>query len=142
MADTVPLIVEADKQFKKLIPDRHKIQLLRANKTPKYRIANTAYSTITLNYDWRTALHKDKGDLEEGFGNLIVLEKAKSGFPDCKGYTGGFLGFPRWGVAVDVRHGDFLAMDVHEWHCNTPITGTGRLSIVAYLRKGMIKCAT
>jgi hypothetical protein len=42
---------------------------------------------------------------------------------------------------VDVRQGDFLAMDVHEWHCNTPIIGTGRLSIVAYLRKNMIKCA-
>ena len=138
--NTVPLIVEADKQFKNLIPDRHAIQLSRANKTPQYRIANTAYSTITINYDWRTALHKDKGDLEEGFGNLIVLEKAKSGYPECGGYTGGYLGFPRWGVAVNVRQGDFLAMDVHEWHCNTDIHGTGRLSVVCYLRKGMIKC--
>lgn len=141
-ASTVPLIKEADKWFKILVPDRHAIQLSRAKKTPNYQIGNTAYSTITLNYDWRTACHKDKGDLEEGFGNLLVLEKAKSGHPECPGFTGGFLGFPRWGIAVDVRQGDFLAMDVHEWHCNTPITGTGRLSIVAYLRKGMIKCAT
>jgi hypothetical protein len=141
-AQTTPLIQAADRLFKTLIPDRHAIQLTRARKTPKYQIAKTAYSTITLNYDWRTACHKDKGDLEEGFGNLIVLEKAKSGFSDCPGFTGGLLGFPMWGVAVDVRQGDFLAMDVHEWHCNTPITGTGRLSIVAYLRKNMIKCAS
>jgi hypothetical protein len=140
-ANTVPLIQHADKWFQRLIPDRHAIQLARARKTPQYQIAKTAYSTITLNYDWRTACHKDKGDLEEGFGNLLVLEKAKSGFPDCPGFQGGLLGFPRWGVAVDVRQGDFLAMDVHEWHCNTQITGTGRLSIVAYLRKGMIKCS-
>ena len=140
-SDTIPLIIEADKQFKQLIPDRHAIQLQRANKTPQYQIEKTAYSTITLNYDWRTALHKDKGDLDEGFGNLIVLEKSKSGFSDCPGYTGGFLGFPKWGVAVDVRQGDFLAMDVHQWHCNTPIQGTGRLSVVCYLRKGMLKCA-
>jgi hypothetical protein len=148
-AATIPLIQAADKWFKRLVPERHAIQLARARKTPQYQIANTAYSTITLNYDWRTACHKDKGDLEEGFGNLLVLEKAKSGIPksdsptnpQCPGYTGGLLGFPRWGVAVDVRQGDFLAMDVHEWHCNTPIIGTGRLSIVAYLRHGMIKCA-
>jgi len=141
-ANTVPLIQQADKWFQRLIPDRHAVQLARARKTPHYQIADTAYSTITLNYDWRTACHKDKGDLEEGFGNLLVLEKAKSGFPDCPGFTGGLLGFPRWGIAVDVRQGDFLAMDVHEWHCNTEVHGSGRLSIVAYLRKGMIKCSS
>lgn len=141
-ANTIPLIQAADTWFQRLVPDRHAVQLARARKTPQYQIADTAYSTITLNYDWRTACHKDKGDLEEGFGNLLVIEKAKSGYPECPGFTGGFLGFPRWGVAVDVRHGDFLAMDVHQWHCNTPIQGTGRLSIVAYLRKGMIKCSS
>lgn len=139
---TIPLIQHADKWFKRLITDRHTVQLSRASKTPSYQIGKTAYSTITINYDWRTACHKDKGDLEEGFGNLLVLEKAKSGHPDCPGFTGGLLGFPRWGVAVDVRQGDFLAMDVHEWHCNTDIQGTGRMSVVCYLRKGMIKCSS
>lgn len=140
-SNTIPLIKYADKWFRKLIPDRHKIQLQRAKLTPQYQIANTSYSTITLNYDWRTALHKDKGDLEQGFGNLLVLEKSKSILTNNhKPYTGGYLGFPRWGICVDVRQGDFLAMDVHEWHCNTPIIGTGRLSVVCYLRKNMIKC--
>jgi hypothetical protein len=139
-SNTVPLIKEADKWFKKLIPARHKIQFARAKLTPQYQIDNTAYSTITLNYDWRTALHKDKGDLEEGFGNLLVLEKSKSIQGNLSDYEGGYLGFPKWGVCVDVRQCDFLAMDVHEWHCNTPIKGTGRLSIVCYLRKNMIKC--
>jgi hypothetical protein len=137
---TIPLIIEADKQFKKLIPERHQIQLERAKLTPNYQIKDTAYSTITLNYDWRTACHKDKGDLEDGFGNLIVLEKSESIRGACKAFKGGYLGFPKWGIAVDVRQGDFLAMDVHEFHCNTAIEGTGRLSIVCYLRKNMIKC--
>jgi len=145
---TIPLINEADKLFKKLIPDRHKIQLERANKTPEFQINNTAYSTITVNYNWRTAAHCDSGDLDEGFGNLIILEKAKSGFTgknDFKdgikdGFLGGYLGFPRWGVCVDCRQGDFLAMDVHEYHSNTPIEGDGRLSVVCYLRKKMINC--
>ena len=151
--NTIPLIKEADKLFKKLVPDRYKIQLDRANKTPKFQIANTAYSTITINYNWRTATHCDKGDLDEGFGNLIVLEKSKSksklksksknsensdGY--IEDYSGGYLGFPRWGICVDVRQGDFLAMDVHEFHSNTPIIGDGRLSVVCYLRKKMINC--
>ena len=146
---TIPLIKEADKLFKKLVPDRYKIQLDRANKTPKFQISDTAYSTITINYNWRTATHCDNGDLDEGFGNLIVLEKSKSKDSKIKdqkdkkdhaGYTGGYLGFPRWGICVDVRQGDFLAMDVHEFHSNTPIIGDGRLSVVCYLRKKMINC--
>ena len=144
---TIPLIKEADKLFKKLVPDRYKIQLDRANKTPQFQIANTAYSTITINYNWRTAAHCDNGDLDEGFGNLIVLEKSKSKSKNLEnsnensgGYSGGYLGFPRWGICVDVRQGDFLAMDVHEFHSNTPIIGDGRLSVVCYLRKKMINC--
>ena len=139
--NAVPLIESADKMFKTLVPDRHAIQLKRASLTPDFQIGKTAYSTITINYNWRTAAHKDKGDLEEGFGNLLVLEKAKSGHPECKGYTGGYLGFPQYGVAVDVRHGDYLAMDVHKFHANTPIEGDGRLSVVCYLRKKMAQCA-
>ena len=141
---TIPLIKAADTLFKKLVPDRYKIQLKRAKQTPDYQINHTAYSTITVNYNWRTATHCDNGDLDEGFGNLIVLEKAKSdstNSDNCKGYTGGYLGFPKWGICVDVRQGDFLAMDVHEYHSNTPIVGDGRLSVVCYLRKKMIQCS-
>ena len=138
--NTLPLIHHINKQFKLLVPDRYKIQLERAQLTPAYQIAKTAYSTLTINYDWRTACHKDKGDYEEGFGNLIVLEKQNPHNTGIKPFTGGYIGFPKWGICVDVCQGDFLAMDVHEWHCNTLIKGSGRLSIVCYLRKNMINC--
>ena len=132
----IPLIKSIDKQFKLLIPDKYKVQYNRARKTPWY-INGTSFSTVTINFNWRTALHQDSGDLDEGFGNLVVLEEGK--------YTGGYTGFPQYGVCVDVRHGDFLGMDVHEWHCNTkikPITKDySRLSLVCYLRKNMIKCS-
>ena len=103
-----------------------------------------------------------------GFGNLIVLEKNKcltntindksketqsKKTKDVYSYQGGYLGFPKYGICVDVRQGDYLAMNVHEWHCNCKmICGCprkekcknknhfGRLSLVCYLRKGMIKC--
>lgn len=143
---SLPLIIAADKQFKKLVPKHHRFQLNRARKTKKFQIEDTAFSTVTLNYNFRTALHRDKGDLEEGFGNLLILEKGKC-MPGTDEYDGGYLGFPQYKVAVNVRQGDFLAMDVHEYHTNTPIKARikgkdnfGRLSIVCYLRKDMIKC--
>jgi len=143
--NSLPLIRKIDNLFKTLVPDRYKIQLSRANKTPNYIIKNTAYSTITVNYDWRTAIHRDFGDLDEGFGNLCVLEKSKSKSENVNNtensYTGGYLGFPRFGVCVDVRQCDFLAMDVHQYHANTELKGKGRLSIVCYLRKKMINCS-
>ena len=133
--NVVPLILSIDKQFKKLIPKNYNIQYDQAHKT-KYYIKDTSFSTVTINYNWQTALHKDAGDLKAGFGNLVVLEEGK--------YHGGFTGFPQYKVAIDVRHGDFLAMDVHEWHSNTkikPITKDyTRLSLVCYLRENMIKC--
>lgn len=142
--------------FKKLIPVNHKIQYDRAQETPEFIIPNTAFSTITINYSWRTALHQDKGDLKEGFGNLVVCEDPNN----RNTYEGCYLGFPQYGVCVDVRTSDFLAMDVHEWHCNTefiPKNETpfkekfknmdikngwhyNRLSMVLYLREKMIKC--
>ena len=93
-------------------------------------------------------------DIEGGFGNLVILEDPKH---DRYTWEGGYLGFPQYKVAVDIRNGDFLAMDVHQWHSNTPIKPLieinsknnknnknksklepARLSVVSYLRKNMI----
>ena len=151
----LPLIKSANKMFSKLTPQKHKNQLQRAAQTSDYQITDTAFSTVTINYNYQTATHKDKGDYDKGFGNLIVLEKNKC-VENSWAYKGGYLGFPQYKIAVDVRQGDFLAMDVHEWHCNTkliktnnsntntsnnePLLDYGRLSMVCYLRKNMIKC--
>jgi len=151
---SIPFLQKLDECFKVLIPERHAIQYARAQQTPQFIIPNTAYSTITINYSWRTALHKDAGDLKEGYGNLIVIEDTAN--PNS--YIGGMTGFPQFGCCVDVRTGDYLAMDVHEWHANTemiPATTTtpkgnekdvkngwyfNRLSIVCYLREKMLRC--
>ena len=114
--DGLPFIQKIDKMFKKLIPDSYEKQLTQANKKPHLKIPETAFSTITINRNFRTALHRDAGDYKDGFGNLTVIERGK--------YHGGYTVFPQFGVAVDVRNGDFLAMDVHQWHSNTPIYET------------------
>lgn len=149
----IPLIEEVNKQYEMLTPEYYKIQIERANMVPKFQISNTAYSTITVNYDWRTSIHKDKNDYDEGFGNLTVLEKEKSIEKSINkytsidttinksiGYKGGYLAFPKFGVCIDIRQTDILAMDVHQYHANTEIKGEGRLSVVCYLRKKIINC--
>ncbi len=101
--NSVPLIESIDREFKRLIPDRHSVQYKRAHETP-FVISDTAFSTVTINYNWRTGLHTDKGDLTDGFNNLVVLEEGD--------YEGGYTGFPQYGICVDARHGDFLGMNV------------------------------
>jgi len=107
----LPFIQRIDALFKKLIPTAYEKQLERANQKPHLKIPETSFSTITINRNFRTALHRDAGDFKGGFGNLTVIERGK--------YHGGYTVFPQFGVGVDVRSGDFLAMDVHQWHSNT-----------------------
>ena len=109
-------IQKIDGMFKKLIPEAYEKQLSRANQKSHLKIPETAFSTITINRNFRTALHKDAGDFSQGFGNYTVIERGS--------YHGGYTVFPQFGVGVDVRSGDFLAMDVHQWHSNTSIFET------------------
>lgn len=127
--NVIPLIKEIDKQYKLLFPKEYRRQRARARKTP-FVIGKTSFSTVTTNLNWQTRVHTDKGDFDKGFGNLVVIEKGK--------FKGGYTGFPQYGIAVDVRTGDFLGMDVHLEHANEPIIGKKgqfyRLSLVCYLR--------
>lgn len=126
----IPLIQEIDRMYKKLTPSHHRKQMALANGTA-YRIPGTSFTTVTTNVNLQTAFHTDSGDFAEGFGNLVVIEKGR--------YTGGYTVFPQYGVGVDVRTGDFLAMDVHQIHGNTKIKPLSkdaiRMSLVSYLRQ-------
>ena len=125
----LPLIVEIDNLYKKLVPDNYKKQKQKANQTP-FKIGNTSFTTATTNVSFRTTIHKDKGDDNDGFGNLIVIENGS--------YSGGETCFPQYGIGVDVRTTDILFMEVHEWHGNLPMKMLSqyakRLSVVCYLR--------
>ena len=100
----------------------------------KIKIPGTVFTTITSNYNWRTACHTDSGDYSGGLGNLTVLGN---------NFDGGYLGFPQFKVLIKIKPGDFLLMDSHQWHCTTPIKihGDGfRLSFVMYIREDMKLC--
>lgn len=126
----IPLIKEVDKYYKEYIPDKYEKQKKKANQTP-CRIANTAFTTVTTNVNYYTAVHTDKGDDIEGFGNLTVIERGS--------YSGGETCFPQYSIGINVRGGDLLYMDVHQPHGNLPIKletkDAERLSIVCYLRR-------
>ena len=102
---------------------------------PSIKIPNTVFTTVTVNYNWRTACHKDTGDYSKGLGNLAVTG---NNFEGC------YLGFPQFKICIKVEPGDFLLMDVHQWHCNTEMEllqpDGFRISYVLYLREHMSKC--
>jgi len=128
----LPLIKEIDAYYREYIPENYGKQRKKANETP-FHIDGTAFTTITTNVNFQTLLHTDKGDDNEGFGNLAVIERGS--------YSGGETCFPQYGIGVDVRTGDILYMDVHQPHANLPISlkskDSVRLSIVCYLRKSI-----
>lgn len=134
----LPLVKLVDKHYSSLEPGTHKAQLKLANKTPKFQIDQTAFSTVTVNYNWRTACHVDGGDFRDGYSVLLVAEKGQ--------WDGACLGYPRFGVMIDMRHGDFLLKDPHQQHCNTQFEPLSddymRMSFVFYYRENMQKCAT
>ena len=129
---TIPLIKDIDELYAKLTPEQYKLQRRKANQT-FFKIPGTSFTTVTTNVNFQTSIHRDKGDDEEGFGNLAVIEKGE--------YTGGETCFPQYGLGVDVRSGDILFMDVHQPHANLPMHKKSedaiRLSIVCYLRKNV-----
>lgn len=133
----IPFVQKVDELYKELAPDHYAIQKKFAIATdPNWVIADTAFTTVTVNQDFRTAAHRDAGDLPQGFGNLIAYREGNWG--------GAYFILPEYGVGVDLQNGDVLFVDVHKVHCNTPFTEWTddclRISFVLYYREMMLKC--
>lgn len=132
-----PYIRAVDRVFQRHLPERYEAQMEAVRATPPdYIIPGTAFTTVTVNDTWPTNVHKDEGDLAEGFGVMSVIDSGQ--------YTGGLLVFPKFRVAVDMRLGDVLLADVHEFHGNTKLIGVDgtydRISTVFYFRSHMVDC--
>jgi hypothetical protein len=132
-----PFIAAVNGVFAQAMPARHAAQMRAVRATrPEWVIGGTAFTTVTVNRNYRSATHKDKGDLPAGFGVLSVLRAGE--------YEGGHLVFPQYRVAVDLHPRDVLMADVHEWHGNTALVGEEgryeRISCVFYYRTNMRHC--
>jgi hypothetical protein len=158
--NAIPYFQAIANHYEDLLPDHFTIQMERA-KLNDYHIEGTPFSTITINRNFRTAVHKDSGDFG-GWACLSVLEENK--------YSGGYFVLPKFKVAINMRHGDLLVCDVHQYHANTELYETeedkkyndenpqqtykdnlevgilglnnrfSRISFVSYLREDIINC--
>ena len=134
-----PFIKHCDATFRRYAPERYAAQRAAADATsPDFVINDTAFSTITVNKNWRTRAHYDAGDYEDGMGVMTCLRAGH--------YGGGALVFPKYGLAVDMASGGVLLADVHELHGNTAIMGNAggyeRVSCIFYFRNKMQMCGT
>lgn len=135
----IPFVEHIDKLYKELCPVQYAKQIAIAKGTNRnYRIANTSFTTVTVNRNFQTGVHQDSGDLPEGFGNLCVYREGH--------YEGAYLVLPEYRVAVDLQTTDMLFMDVHKWHGNTAFKNASedylRVAFVMYYREYMYKCAS
>ena len=133
-----PFLQTLDKGFRELLPTKHAAQRAAADKIdPAFLVPGTVFTTITVNKTFRTAAHRDAGDFSDGLSNLLVLSNNGN-------YTGGYLILPEVRIAVNVRPGDLLLVNNHEYiHGNTPIElhdeTAERISLVCYLREKMLE---
>ena len=133
-----PFLQTLDRGFAELLPTRHAAQREAADKIdPAFLVPETVFTTITVNKTFRTAAHRDAGDFSNGLSNLLVLSNNGN-------YSGGYLILPEVRIAVNVRPGDLLLVNNHEYiHGNTPIElqdeTAERVSLVCYLREKMLE---
>jgi hypothetical protein len=152
-----PLLRHVSGLLREYVPDRWLAQYREVERTdPAWVVPDTVFSTVTVNNSYATGTHTDKGDLDAGFSTIACLRRGT--------YTGGCLVFPEWRVSVDMRDGDLLLMDAHEWHGNQQLTcacgepmngmceakgngvlggcGAERISVVSYMRTNMVHCGS
>lgn len=125
--------------MKQLVPKRYAAQeTAAASCNPAWIIRGTPFSTLTANKNVLGAIHKDAGDFPDGFGIITCHRRGQ--------YRGGHLGFAQYGVGVDLRDGDLIAFDPHDWHGVTNMTDKSedadRVTAVYYLRQDMKSCGS
>jgi len=127
-----PYLRKLNSIFQKELPNRWQAQKDMASKLdPKFLIDETVFTTLTVNYNWRTAGHRDAGDLSSGFSNISGIGK---------GWKGCYFTLPEWRIGVNLQPGDLLLVSNHEGiHTNTAFLDESpdRVSIVAYFRENM-----
>lgn len=132
-----PLLQQTTRIFAKQVPQRYDNQIGFCQRThPDWVIPGTAYTTLTINKNFRTAAHKDAGDLESGFSNMFVIKQGS--------FVGANLVLPNWRIACKLDHLDFIMFDAHEFHGNTAMVKTSRdavrCSVVCYYREKLVLC--
>jgi hypothetical protein len=123
------LIEHVDKLYKQYLRDIYAIQRTEVKKAPRFRLWHTAFSTIYLAKNFRTAYHTDHGNLHGVMTALMPMGN----------FTGGELVLPRWRIAIAFKPGDLLLFDPQQLHGNLPIQGE-RVSAAFYCEARIASC--
>jgi Oxygenase domain of the 2OGFeDO superfamily len=115
------LIELVDRLYKKHAPHLYAKQAAALRSAPQVRFWETAFTTIYLAKNFRTAYHRDSGNLHGVFSALMPTGK----------FTGGELILPRWRIGIAFKPGDLLLFDPQQIHGNLPIQGE-RVSAAIY----------
>jgi Oxygenase domain of the 2OGFeDO superfamily len=132
LAGCGPLIQYVDHIYRKTCPKHYDRQMSKVNDIdPSLRLGSTAFTTVTVNKNNRTAAHTDKGDVRDGLGCLTTHGK----------FRGSYFVMPKFSIAFDIQPGDLLLANVHELHGNSAMAEGGqRYSCVFYARERMHLC--
>ncbi len=139
MAQLLPLCQEASSMLARHGGEKYEKQKRYAEHTHRdFLIPETVFSTLTINKNFRTACHKDAGNMADTLNVMTVMREGK--------FTGANLVLPDFRAAVKLDTGDFIIFDAHEFHGNTPLVQVSkeftRCSIVYYYRENMNLCGS
>ena len=128
---------EAERWYRKFCKKDYKEHLEYSKKTNQNFLLGEVFSTITLNKNFRTFYHTDKGNLEIGLSCMSYMKTGK--------FIGGEFCLPNFGLAVELRNLDLLIVNNREYHGNLAIKNFGnyeRITSVFYYRKNIIYCGS
>jgi hypothetical protein len=123
------LVKRVDELYAEHLPTFHAMQRAEVEKAPRCRLRNTAFSTIYVAKNLRTAYHPNQGNLLGVMTALMPMGK----------FTGGELVLVRWRIAIAFKPGDLLLFDPQQLHGNLPFEGE-RLSAAFYCDGGIADC--
>lgn len=136
----LPLAQQMDAWHAKNWPETYAVMKEMADQThPDFKIPGTAYTTITMNKNYRTACHRDPKNLPGAHSSMAYLQQGK--------LVGGDLIFPEYRIGVKFESGDAIIFNNQAaYHGNTAITKMSknavRCTLVFYYRAGMIACGS
>jgi hypothetical protein len=121
LSETKPLIKHINTLYREYAPELYAIQRANVKEGPLWRLWHTAFTTIYIAKNFRTAYHTDRGNLQGVMTAIMPMGH----------FTGGELVLPRWRIAFAYKPGDLLLFDPQQVHGNLPFKGE-RLSAAFY----------
>ena len=100
-----PFYTEVNNLFRENLPEKFEVLNDRFSqvKDERYNLFGTAFTTITVNYNFQVAYHRDGNNAQNAVAALAVMESGE--------YSGGEFVFPELGIGFDIRGGDVLIGD-------------------------------